>query len=225
VIDDPQVLGLLLAWGTLVGLDLVSVPQAMISRPLVAGTVAGAILGDPASGLAVGAVLELFALEVLPVGAVRYPDFGPAAIAGVGVAAGTAGLHGTGFAVTIGMVVAYVGDSSIQLIRRYNAGAVRRRVAQLEAGDPRTVALIQRLGLARDAFRAFALTAFGLALAIGARFAPPLTGSGATLLDVVVIGAGLAAAGSGALRLSGSGSTLAWLAAGGVAGTLLVVLR
>src|SRR6266516_8090724 len=39
----------LLVWGTLVGLDLVSVPQMMIARPIVAGPVAGAILGDLAT--------------------------------------------------------------------------------------------------------------------------------------------------------------------------------
>ena len=38
---SPHVVVPLLVWGSLVGLDLVSVPQAMISRPLVAGTVAG----------------------------------------------------------------------------------------------------------------------------------------------------------------------------------------
>ena len=42
--------GLLLAWGTLVGLDLASVPQMMIARPLVAGVVSGAILGDVGTG-------------------------------------------------------------------------------------------------------------------------------------------------------------------------------
>ena len=38
---------LLVIWGMLVGLDLVSVPQAMIARPVVAGAVAGwwAVLG------------------------------------------------------------------------------------------------------------------------------------------------------------------------------------
>jgi mannose/fructose/N-acetylgalactosamine-specific phosphotransferase system component IIC len=46
----------LLLWGTLVGLDLVSVPQMMIARPIVAGPVAGALLGDLATGLALGAV-------------------------------------------------------------------------------------------------------------------------------------------------------------------------
>ena len=33
---------LLVLWGTIVGLDLVSVPQAMLARPVVAGAVAGA---------------------------------------------------------------------------------------------------------------------------------------------------------------------------------------
>jgi len=47
-----------------VGLDLVSVPQAMLSRPLVAGTVAGWLAGDLEAGLAVGVLLELFALDV-----------------------------------------------------------------------------------------------------------------------------------------------------------------
>ena len=61
--------------GVLVGLDLVSVPQAMTSRPLVAARWR-ARLGDPAAGLRLGAVLELFALETLPVGAARYPDWG-----------------------------------------------------------------------------------------------------------------------------------------------------
>ncbi len=65
------------AVGTLCGLDLVSVPQAMLSRPLVAGFLGGMVVGAPVQGLAVGALLELFALETLPVGAARYPDWGP----------------------------------------------------------------------------------------------------------------------------------------------------
>ena len=48
-LSAPVVASLLL-WGTLVGLDLVSVPQAMISRPLVAGTVAGWLVGDVHAG-------------------------------------------------------------------------------------------------------------------------------------------------------------------------------
>ena len=33
--------------GGMLGLDVVSFPQAMISRPLVAATLAGALVGDP----------------------------------------------------------------------------------------------------------------------------------------------------------------------------------
>ena len=58
---------LLVIWGTLVGLDLVSVPQAMIARPVVAGAVAGWLAGDVEAGLRVGVLFELFALDVLPV--------------------------------------------------------------------------------------------------------------------------------------------------------------
>ena len=59
---------LLVIWGMLVGLDLVSVPQAMIARPVVAGAVAGWLAGDVEAGLRVGVLFELFALDVLPVG-------------------------------------------------------------------------------------------------------------------------------------------------------------
>src|SRR5438445_621902 len=71
----------LLVWGTLVGVDLVSLPQMMIARPLVAGTVAGAILGDIPTGLKLGVVFELLQYDILPVGAVRYPEYGPATVA------------------------------------------------------------------------------------------------------------------------------------------------
>lgn len=37
----PVIAVLLLVWGTIVGLDLVSVPQGLLSRPVVAASVAG----------------------------------------------------------------------------------------------------------------------------------------------------------------------------------------
>src|SRR5262245_64982939 len=68
--------------GGLLGLDVVSFPQAMISRPLVAATLGGALIGNAAMGLLVGAALELIALETLPFGASRYPEWGSAAVVG-----------------------------------------------------------------------------------------------------------------------------------------------
>ncbi|MGH7752488.1 MAG: PTS sugar transporter subunit IIC, partial [Gemmatimonadales bacterium] len=93
----------LLGWGVLVGLDLVSLPQAMIARPLVAAPVAGAILGDFDAGLTVGLALELFQLDVLPVGASRYPEYGPAAIAGAAAAHLAPGVLGLGLAILAGL--------------------------------------------------------------------------------------------------------------------------
>ena len=68
--------------GAILGLDVVSFPQAMLSRPIVAATISGALVGRPVAGLFVGAILELIAIETLPFGASRYPEWGSAAVVG-----------------------------------------------------------------------------------------------------------------------------------------------
>jgi len=68
--------------GGLLGLDVVSFPQAMVSRPIVASTLAGTFIGHPESGLLIGIVLELIALDTLPFGASRYPEWGSAGVVG-----------------------------------------------------------------------------------------------------------------------------------------------
>src|SRR2546422_4717781 len=55
----------------------------LFRSPIVAGPVAGAILGDLGTGLALGVLFELFQYDVLPVGATRYPEYGPATVAAV----------------------------------------------------------------------------------------------------------------------------------------------
>ena len=59
----------LVVWGTIVGVDLVSFPQGLLNRPLVAAAVTGWLLGDLEAGLQVGLLLECFALDVIPIGA------------------------------------------------------------------------------------------------------------------------------------------------------------
>jgi mannose/fructose/N-acetylgalactosamine-specific phosphotransferase system component IIC len=56
VSDLVQLLPLVLL-GAVFGLDVVSFPQAMISRPIVAATAASTLLGNPLPGLIVGATL------------------------------------------------------------------------------------------------------------------------------------------------------------------------
>src|SRR5204863_7725987 len=68
--------------GALLGLDVVSFPQMMISRPIVAATLAGALIDNAPAGLLIGVVLEMIALDTLPFGASRYPEWGSAAVVG-----------------------------------------------------------------------------------------------------------------------------------------------
>ncbi len=216
-------LGALLAWGTVVGVDLVSVPQGMIARPFVAGAVAGAILGDPAAGVRIGIALELFALDVLPVGAVRYPEYGPATVAAVAVGVFAPWELALGLSVMLGLVLALFGGWSMQSVRRANARSVRTHSARLMAGDYATVRRIHFQGLARDLVRAVVVTAVGLALALAVRRVP-LARPEAVGLTLVAVGAGCAAAFGGAWRGAGHGSRLRWLAAGMAAGLAWVLL-
>ena len=59
--------------GGILCLDRV-VLQAMISRPIVAAPLIGLFLGDPYTGLIVGAFLELFWIDRLPIGAYIPPN-------------------------------------------------------------------------------------------------------------------------------------------------------
>jgi mannose PTS system EIIC component len=64
-----------------VGLDRTAALQLMISRPLVAGPLAGWLLGEPLTGLLIGALVELLWLGRLPVGAAIPPDDTQVAVA------------------------------------------------------------------------------------------------------------------------------------------------
>jgi len=216
VIFAVEVVIALLVWGTFVGVDLVSVPQMMIARPLVAGTVAGAILGDVETGLKLGVVFELLQYDILPVGAVRYPEYGPATIAAVATAHASTGVLGLGLGAVVGLVTGLIGGISLHLLRRVNSRVVHAATATLESGDPRALMRLHVGALLRDALRAALVTTIGLALAWIAR---PLLGGvlsprDATLIAVAAVAAALAAGAAGTLRLVGRGPNLAWFAAG-----------
>lgn len=216
---------ILVAWGTLAALDLVSVPQAMISRPLVAGVVAGWIAGDVEAGLRAGVLLELFALDVLPIGAVRYPDYGPAAVAAAALGAGAPWELGLGLAATLGLVLATAGGWSLQLVRRSNARAIQRRAAALAAGEAPAIRRLQYGALLRDAARGAALTALGLGMAWVLAADLRLDRATALGLTLVCVGSAIAAGVNGAIRSAGRESRLRWLAAGAALGLILAALR
>jgi mannose/fructose/N-acetylgalactosamine-specific phosphotransferase system component IIC len=221
---SPHIVIPLLLWGTVVGLDLVSVPQAMISRPVVAGVVAGLIAGDVQAGIRIGVLFELFALDVLPAGAVRYPDYGPATVGAVAVGVHTPWELGLGISAALGLVLAVLGGWSLQVVRRANARAIQRRSAALSAGESSAIRRLQYGGILRDTARGFILTLAGLVLASTIGDSVRLDRQTAVAFTLVAIGSALAAAASGAFRNSGRGTRLKWLVAGVAAGIAWSVL-
>src|SRR5437764_4090123 len=122
--------------GGLLGLDVVSFPQAMISRPIVASTLAGALIGQSPTGLLLGAALELIALETLPFGAARYPEWGSAATVGGALYANHYGdpPGAMMMAVFAAVATAWVGGWSMIQLRKANARAAHRHRSGLDAG-------------------------------------------------------------------------------------------
>lgn len=105
--------------------DGTSVGQFMVSRPLVAATLAGAVVGDPLAGLAVGVVLELFHLAVLPVGAARYPEGGPAAVVAGSLYGAAETVPGALLmAVAFALAWEWVGGETLRVMRQVNVRLV-----------------------------------------------------------------------------------------------------
>lgn len=150
--------------GGILGLDVVSFPQAMISRPLVAATLAGALLGEPLHGLLVGAALEMIALETLPFGASRYPEWGSAATVGGATFASfpSQPAGSMAMAVIAALATAWVGGWTMVKLRERNAAWARGRRAALDAGARGTVIGLQLRGLTADLARGAVLTAVAM---------------------------------------------------------------
>jgi PTS system mannose-specific IIC component len=104
--------------GGLLALDATSVGQFMVSRPLVAGTLTGWWLGDPALGLEIGAILELFHLAGVPAGGSRVPETGPASVVAVAVAMSAGGLAGLALGLVAGLAVSELGGMTVGLQRQ-----------------------------------------------------------------------------------------------------------
>ena len=215
--------------GGVLGLDVVCFPQVMISRPIVAATVAGAFVGDATTGVLVGAVLELIALATLPFGASRYPEWGSSAVVGGTIAAA---LHTErAGALTLGVLAAlataWISGWSLVKLRQWNAWLAGRRRSGLEAGARGTVIGLQLGGLTSDLLRAMALTAVAYALLFPvARAAVGLWTFSQPLSRAVTVGAASAVAAAAAWTIFHSARGARWYFAGGlVIGLLLLKLR
>ena len=205
--------------GGVLAADGTSVGQFMVSRPLVAGVLAGWLLGDPMSGLWVGGILELLLLSDLPVGGARFPEGGPATVAAVAASTAAPWPGGLALGVLCGLLMGQVGGRTLGLLRHLN-GHLAPDPTKGMVTDRRVVAS-HLAGIAMDLFRGVLLTAAGV-LAGGAFVAwagrawpLDLANSVALLLLAASVPSGTLAGGFGGLR-----RTRGLLAVGVAAGLL-----
>lgn len=151
----------LLALGAWTTLDGVTVGQFMVSRPLVAGLLAGAVVGNPWAGALVGALLELYLLASVPSGGGRYPEPGPAGVVAGAGAAYVAEPGGMVMALGLGLVLGWLG-SWLQAQQRERLGGLISMALQRRL-DATIVTRAHLLGVGLDGLRGAVLTGVGLA--------------------------------------------------------------
>jgi PTS system mannose-specific IIC component len=167
-VSEILVLALL---GGLMALDGTSVGQFMVSRPLVAATLAGWLIGAPAEGFVVGSLLEIYLLVSFPVGGSRFPEGGPAAVVAAAIAGWGDSAGAVALGVTLGLVWGQLGGMSMTVLRNVNV-----RLAPDPASghvSPTSVVAGHLGALSLDFLRGFVITLIGLIVGLAAlRLAP-----------------------------------------------------
>ena len=210
--------------GGALSVDATAALQVMLSQPLVAGSIAGVVVGEPVLGLVVGSTLQLIWIGVLPVGAAPFPDGAVAGSVGVGVAAilacsgvsdGLAVAAGT----IAGLTAGVLGQSVTSHVRRLNVGYAAIAESRAEHGDGRGVGVAVALGIGTRFVTASLLAATVLTASLLLRFLGSFTVGG--VFPTVLWAAPVAAA---TITIGGKGKKEIWfLAAGFVVGLVLVV--
>lgn len=211
--------------------------QAMLSRPIAIGPLAGLAVGDAAAGLFVGVPLELLWLGAVNLGAALpvHEALGTCAVAAGTVLAfhalKAAGLAGpallpavAALALALCAPLALAGRRADRLVERVNERLYARAEARLAAGDPDGAARSNLFGLALPFAIAFVLAPLGAAAA--ALLIPPLVTRAGNAVPALAVGwvafAGFACA-SGAKALRAARARTFYFRALG-AGTALVAV-
>lgn len=152
------------ALGGLLGLDGTAVGQFMLSRPLVAGLLAGWLTGDVVQGALIGAVLELYLLVSVPSGGARFPEGATATVVAVACAVPFEGVGALPLGVAGGLVWGQVSGVTVDAQRHFNA-----RLLPDERGVDvaRSLTRGHLLAIVLDFVRGAVVTAVGIA---GGRF-------------------------------------------------------
>ena len=221
MLPDTSATMWLLLLGGWMAVDGTSVGQFMVSRPLVAAALGGWVVGDPVAGLAAGVMLELFHLAVLPVGAARFPESGPASVVAGAMHAMASGVPGA-LLMTVGfaLVWEWVGGATLRAVRQINV----RVVAGPDAGARAEQLQLRHLvAIAIDFVRGMIVVKVGL-LALATLL---VVSASHWMLDVAVarIATGAVAVGLFAATLGIFPGRYRYFAAGAAAGLVFVLLR
>lgn len=214
--------------GGIAGVDATSVGQFMVSRPFVAATVMGLVAGRPIEGAMLGAILELFALVILPVGAARYPESGTAAVAATGAYVATTPVMSPAvmlIAVLFALLWERVGGLTVVLGRRFNEEYVA--LAPLDAARPdRDLERRHLVAIGVDFTRAALVTVGGWLLGTLALQSIAQLWSMSSSVAPAILSIGLSCMVGAALPLFGGlHARKVALLIGVVCGSLIVILR
>jgi PTS system mannose-specific IIC component len=191
-VDVHMIAGVLgiAAAGGIIGLDRTAAGQFMISQPIVAGPVAGWLLGDAAAGLVIGAVLELIWVLDMPVGTFVPADATVGAVSATAVAVlgskGGVPLDLIGFCILLTTAVAPVTMKVDGVVRTYNS----RLADWAGGGADRKLSRAHLSGLAVFFLKSFVLylvfvPAGLLAAALFARLPRPLHSASALFVTLL----------------------------------------
>ena len=150
--------------GALLGLDVVSFPQAMVSRPIVAATLAGAFIGNAPAGLLIGVVMEMIALDTLPFGASRYPEWGTAGVVGGALLASEpSGMPGAlPASLLAALLTARISGWSMVVLRRIIASRLENTRDRIEAGSRDALLSLHLSGMTLDLLRGALVTTIAM---------------------------------------------------------------
>jgi len=205
-------------WGGLMALERKAFLQAMFSRPLVAATVMGLLLGDTSAGLFIGMLLELFHLGTANMGA-ALPEHETLAATGTAAAAGAlATALGTSstpsvwaLCILLFLWLGHAGRLLDRYLERFATRAAERAMDRAKRGELNSAMRQNLFGMWPHFFCFGAATALcvlaGKGLAGGMERLPPSAVRGLTWAypAMASVAAGMAVRGSRARRAAFAG--------------------
>lgn len=160
--------------GAIIGLDRTAVGQSMISQPIVAGPLTGWMLGEPATGIIIGAVLELLWVLDMPVGTFVPADATVSAVSATAIAAmgSTAGapLSLIGFCILLTVAMVPITMKADSIVRHRNSRLADAVVTASGKDAGRALARAHFSGLAAFYLKSVILYLLFLPLGVAAVF-------------------------------------------------------